>query len=199
MSARSHTSAMLVAEASGVRVKEPVDDTVTPLDFRAIYTGWFHEVSRWVRALGGLDVDLDDLTQDVFLVVRRKLPSFDGRNLRAWLYRITSYTVSDWRRRRWFRNLLRRRPLRVDEVAATAPGPVEDLERKEAARTLGRLLERLSSSRRTTFILFELEGYSGEEIAALEGIPVATVWTRLHRARADLVRLYAEQRRREDG
>jgi RNA polymerase sigma-70 factor, ECF subfamily len=188
---------MLVAHARQVPGNDLVDDTVTPLDFRAIYTGWFHEVSRWARALGGLDVDLDDLTQEVFLVVRRKLPSFDGRNLRAWLYRITAYTVSDWRRRRWFRSLLRRRPLPLDEVQATGPGPVEELERKEAARTLARLLERLSARRRTTFILFEIEGYTGEEIAALEQVAVATVWTRLHRARADLQRLYAEQRRQE--
>jgi RNA polymerase sigma-70 factor (ECF subfamily) len=48
------------------------------------------------------------------------------------------------------------------------------------------LLARLSEKRRSTFILFEIEGYSGEEIAALENVPVATVWTRLHHARREL-------------
>ena len=42
-----------------------------PLTFEAVYAKWFHEVSRWARAFGGLDADLDDLTQEVFLVVRR--------------------------------------------------------------------------------------------------------------------------------
>ena len=60
--------------------------------FEEIYAKWFHEVSRWVRAFGGLDADLDDLTQEVFLVVRRKLSAFDGRNLSGWLYRIAQRT-----------------------------------------------------------------------------------------------------------
>ena len=71
--------------------------------FEQVYVQWFHEVSRWARAFGGLDADLDDLTQEVFLVVRRKLPEFDGRNLSGWLYRIAQRTVRDYRRRAWFR------------------------------------------------------------------------------------------------
>ena len=41
--------------------------------FRAIYDAWFEDVSRWIRALGGLDADRDDIVQEVFLVVRRRL------------------------------------------------------------------------------------------------------------------------------
>jgi len=47
------------------------------------------------------------------------------------------------------------------------------------------------------FVLFEIEGYTGEEIAGLQGIPVATVWTRLHHARRDLAVLVAAARRKE--
>ncbi|HEY3357614.1 MAG TPA: RNA polymerase sigma factor [Polyangia bacterium] len=166
-------------------------------DFDAVYDAWFDEVSRWTRALGGLEADLDDLTQEVFVVVGRKLPAFDGRNLRAWLYRIAANTVSDWRRRAWFRGLFRRREVVLEDVPSAAPGPAEALERRDAARTLARLLERLSARRRTTFILFEIEGYTGEEIAALEGVSPATVFTRLHHARRDLLRLYADLRRSE--
>ena len=50
----------------------------------------------------------------------------------------------------------------------------------------------MSDVRRTAFVLFEIEGYSGEEIAELEQIPLATVYTRLHHARKDFLRLTAE-------
>jgi RNA polymerase sigma-70 factor (ECF subfamily) len=52
----------------------------------------------------------------------------------------------------------------------------------------------MSESHRTAFILFEVEGYSGDEIAQLEDIPVNTVWTRLHHARRELYTLVAQAR-----
>src|SRR5262245_37188554 len=78
-------------------------------DLEAVYAQWFHEVCRWIRALGGLDADTTDLAQEVFIVVRRKLPEFDGRNLQSWLYGITRRTVRDYRRAAWFRRLLLRK------------------------------------------------------------------------------------------
>lgn len=57
---------------------------------------------------------------------------------------------------------------------------------------LSRVFERMTPVRRAAFVLFEIEGYSGEEIAQLEQIPVATAYTRLHHARKDYLRLVAE-------
>ena len=143
--------------------------------------------------MGGPEADLEDLTQEVFIVVQRTLKSFDGRNLPGWLYRIASHAVRDHRRKAWFRNLfLRPRDVVLEEVEQKGPGPVEILERRESERQLYRLLAKLSDRRRVTFVLFEIEGYSGEEIAALENVPVATVWTRLHHARKELAALVAE-------
>jgi RNA polymerase sigma-70 factor (ECF subfamily) len=170
-----------------------------PLDFTALYHRWFDDVARWIRALGGLDADLDDLAQEVFLVVRRKLPGFDGRKLPSWLYRITARTVSDYRRRAWFRHLVRGRRELPEGVAAAGLGPAELLERKEEWRTLARLLKRMSEKRRVAFVLFEIEGYSGEEIAAIVDVPVATVWTRLHHARADFRALVEDHARDQEG
>jgi RNA polymerase sigma-70 factor (ECF subfamily) len=167
--------------------------------FEEVYTRWFHEVSRWVRALGGLDADLDDLTQEVFLVVRRKLGQFDGKNLRGWLYRISQRTVRDYRQGAWFRRFFERKPeKRIDrEPSSIRIGPLdpgEVFERREAERLLLGLLDQMSETRRTAFILFEIEGYSGEEIATLERVPVNTVWTRLHHARKDFLALIAQAR-----
>ena len=167
-------------------------------DFEAVYDAWFHEVSRWVRALGALSVDLDDVTQEVFVVVQRKLPGFDGAHLRAWLYRITSRTVRDWRRRAWFRRILHRREVELEDVPAAGPDPGEALERREAERTLARLLRRMSEKRRTVFVLADVEGYGCDEIAELQGVPAPTVRTRLFHARRDFARLCAARRRFEE-
>jgi RNA polymerase sigma-70 factor (ECF subfamily) len=169
-----------------------------PISFSAIYEARFHEVARWIRALGGPDADLEDLAQEVFVVVERKLDAFDGRNLSAWLYRITARTVSDHRRRSWFRRIfLRPRDVPLDEIVARGDGPSELLERKEAHRIVHGLLERMSDKQRRAFALFEIEGYSGEEIAELEGIPIKTVWSRLRLARNEFVRLSEELRSKE--
>jgi len=166
--------------------------------FEEIYGTWFHEVARWVRAFGGLNGDIEDLTQEVFLVVRRKLASFDGRNLSGWLYRLAQRTVRDYRRRAWFRRVIwGQRDGQERVCVATDADPSQILERREAERALSSILSDMSDVRRTAFLLFEVEGYSGEEIAELEGIPVNTVWTRLHHARKDFLRLV--QKAREEG
>lgn len=162
------------------------------LSFEAIYAQWFHDVSRWIRAFGGLDADLDDLAQEVFLIVRRQLHKFDGENLGGWLYRITQRTVRDYRRRAWYRRLLSKRQGdggTERESAAPTADPSELLERREAERLLVQILAKMTESRRTAFILFEIEGYTGEEIANLEEVPVNTVWTRLHHARKEFYML----------
>ncbi len=159
------------------------------LGFRSIYETRFHDVARWIRALGGRDEDLEDLAQEVFIIVRRKLKAFDGQNLQGWLYRITQRTVRDYRRAAWFRHLLARR--KVDHettlLRLVEPGrsPAEDQELRDAQRALTLILDRMREKHRTAFVLFELEGYTGEEIAVLQGIPVSTVFTRLYHARRD--------------
>lgn len=160
-------------------------------DFERVYADYFQRVSHWVRAFGGLDAEIDDLTQDVFLVVERRLADFRGGSMAAWLYGIARKTVSDQRRRAWFRRWLR--GVDPDELQAHGAigDPSETLERREARRVLASILNQLSAVRRSTFILFEIEGYSGEEIAALEGVSVNTVYTRLHHARKDFFRLLA--------
>src|SRR5688500_20167190 len=77
--------------------------------FRAIYDRWFDDVVRWLYALGMPSSDTEDLAQEIFLVVRRKLDRFDGGNLAGWLYRIAQLTVRDPRRRAGVTNLVLRR------------------------------------------------------------------------------------------
>jgi RNA polymerase sigma-70 factor, ECF subfamily len=167
------------------------------LDFDAMYERWFPEAVRWLRALGGPASDVDDMAQEMFIVVLRKLEAFDGQNLAGWLYRIAERTASDFRRRAWFRRVFgaSRTELREDMIQTTDT-PAELFERRELQQTVNRLLERMSSRLRATFVLFEIEGYTIEEIARLQTLPPATVRTRLHYARkrfVELVRKYELQ------
>jgi RNA polymerase sigma-70 factor (ECF subfamily) len=159
--------------------------------FDWIYRHCFGDVARWVRALRANDADIEDLTQEVFIVVRRKLDGFDGRNLPGFLYRITQRIVRDHRRSAWFRNLLVKQAPLADLVAPDSSG-FSLIQERDRRRVLDGVLARMSEKRRTTFVLFELEGYSGEEIAQIQTLPVKTVWTRLHHARKDFLRMVAE-------
>lgn len=171
------------------------------MDFDHIYSQYFIPVSRWVRAFGAPECEVEDLTQETFLVVRRKLDTFDGRNLPGWIYRIAQRTVSDHLRRAWFRRLLQRSEREPDSLASERRSPDDSLERREAQRELRRILDQISVVRRTAFVLFEIEGFSCDEIAKLEQIPVNTVYTRLYHARKDFLRLVEEAmgRRKEGG
>src|SRR5215831_15264988 len=166
------------------------------LAFRRIYEGWFDHVTKWLYALGVPSSDTEDLAQEIFLVVRRRLPEFEAGNVAAWLYRITELTTRDHRRRAWFKNLItRRRDLDLTEVPYGGPTPDRSYEQEESRRRFQRLIGAMSEKLRATFVLFEIEGYSGEEIAQIQDIPLGTVWTRLHHARNQFWKLVKAQRK----
>jgi RNA polymerase sigma-70 factor (ECF subfamily) len=171
--------------------------------FREIYERWFDDVAKWLYALGVPRSDTEDLAQEIFLVVRRKLARFDGGNLAGWLYRIAQLTVRDHRRRAWFKNLTqRRRDVELAELdvsgALTTPGPAAKYEEAENRRILQALVGGMSEKLRTAFVLFEIEGYSGDEIARIQDIPLGTVWTRLHLARKEFWKLLKKRRAEEE-
>ncbi|HYP98183.1 MAG TPA: sigma-70 family RNA polymerase sigma factor [Polyangiaceae bacterium] len=177
---RGRHAPVKVAERSDV---EPLGS----LDFRAIYERWFDEVSRWVRALGGPEADREDLVQDVFAVVHRRLPDFDGDNLPGWLYQITRHRVRDFRRLVWVKRILFGSVPLPENLAKEGASPIEILETRQKRAMLERLLDRLTESERLALVLFEIDGYSGEEIAEILGVPLNTVWSRTHKARRKLL------------
>ncbi len=163
-----------------------------PPRFDALYDEWFPHVVRWARLLGVPDRELEDVAQEVFLVVRRRLVDFDDRNLAGWLFRITQRKSRDMTRTPWLSRLFgRAAAAEIDDLPGDGATPIEALEGRERRRLVDRLCARLTEKRRTVFLLFEVEGYSGEEIAALLGIPLNTVWNRLHYARRDFAALVA--------
>jgi len=86
--------------------------------------------------------------------------------------------------------LLAEPPERIDPHT-----PEQDYAAEEARLRLAQLLAKLSPERRATFVLFEVEGVSCEEIAELTGVPVGTVYSRLHLARKQVSEVAARLRR----
>jgi RNA polymerase sigma-70 factor (ECF subfamily) len=156
------------------------------LEFRNIYEAWFQEVSRWARAMGAPPADREDLVQDVFLVVHRRLPAFDGQNLPGWLYQIARHRVRDYRRLVWVRRLLFGKVPLPETLPALGASPSDRVETDEKRALLERLLEKLNETERAALVLFEIDGYSGEEIAKIQGVPLNTAWGRIHKARKKL-------------
>ena len=156
-----------------------------------VYRLHARDVARWAARLGGPQVDVEDVVQDVFLTAHRLLPEFRGEaKITTWLFRITQNQVRHRLRRLRLRRLFSSSTEEVDLVAelpSNAPSPVDDLERKEARATVYRILDGMSEKYRTAFILFEIEKLSGEEIAQLLSQKVATIWVWLHRARAQFL------------
>jgi RNA polymerase sigma-70 factor (ECF subfamily) len=148
------------------------------------------KVKRWARRLAGPSADLEDLVHEIFLVAGRRLPEFRGNaKVTTWLYRITERVALDGRRRnrfrRWFAHA---RSVEIERnFSPSQPTPLDELERRYAAESVYRILDRLPDKYRTVLILFELEELSGEEIAALTGLKVSTVWVQLHRARTSFL------------
>jgi RNA polymerase sigma-70 factor, ECF subfamily len=154
----------------------------------AVYEQHVSTVARWARRLGGPAVDVEDVVQDVFMVALRRQGEFRGDGgVRTWLFRITNNVVRSRRRRERVRRwLFRLHGPSAEEPVATVT-PLESIERRESAARLHGALDDIPDIYRTAFILYELEGLPCEEVAAMVGVDVGTVWVRLHRGRAKLL------------
>lgn len=167
------------------------------LTLSAVYTAHADFVWASLQRLGVRPNDLDDVFQEVFVIVHQRLHTFDySSKVTTWLFGVCLRTASDYRRRAY-----RRRE---------APGdaPVEEPERvesrtpedaavhREARQTLDELLDALDLERRVVFVMFEVEELSCDEIAAQVGIPVGTVYSRLHAARKQFEKALARRNAR---
>ena len=157
------------------------------VSFERIYHAWFDQVSRWALALGARRSDHEDLVQEIFTVAYRRLQTFNGNDVAGWLYQITRRKARDYRQLTWTRHVF------FAETAAsfaaaeqTGPGPMDALETKQKSELLSRRLAKLPPEQRVAFLLFELEGFSGHEIAQQQQVPINTVWVRLFEARRKL-------------
>jgi RNA polymerase sigma-70 factor (ECF subfamily) len=161
-----------------------------PVDFDAIYRQHGRTVARWVARLGGPEIVVEEVVQEVFLAVSRQLPGFRGdAKLTTWLFTITRNTVGNWRRRERWRHLVSRLTARIaDTTRAPQPTPIEEVERRQAGHRFYEILDAMPERYRTLLVLFEIEAQSATEIGELLNLKAATVRVQLHRARADFLK-----------
>jgi len=168
--------------------------------FDELYDAHVEFLWRNARRLGVGDDAVDDVLQQVFLVVHRRLPevALTGSE-KAWLFGVLLHVVREHKR------LLRRKsPHRFG--AATDPetlvddrvrAPDEAMERVEAAALVQRWLDALDDDKREVFILAELEQLSAREIGAATGTNPSTVSSRLRAARREFEAAAARHRATE--
>jgi RNA polymerase sigma-70 factor (ECF subfamily) len=151
-------------------------------------------VWRVLQHLGVSAADVEDATQEVFVVVHRRLGEYREREkVRSWLYAICARVARDHRRR------LRRRREHLTAAPPEAwylPPQAAELAQRQSLALGERLLQSLPEKQRTVFVLYELEQMSMPEVALAVGCPVQTAYARLHKARERITAEVARAQRR---
>lgn len=130
--------------------------------------------------------EAEDAVQDAYLQALRHFGGFRGENPRAWLLTIV--------RRVCYARTGRRRPFRAEvgpEFLDAIPGaadPAGDLLRGELREHLAEVVAQLPPQFREVVVLRDIQDLSYREIAAVTGVPIGTVMSRLSRARERLQR-----------
>jgi RNA polymerase sigma-70 factor (ECF subfamily) len=151
--------------------------------FRALFEREFDYVWASLRRLGVHERDLEDVAQDLFVQVHRKLDDYDpSRPARQWLFGFAVRCASDWRR------LARHRVeiLGVDgETEANTPDADDVIDRAREWNLVLRALDCVEFERRAVFILHEFDGCTMKQVAESLGIPLFTGYSRLRVAREE--------------
>ena len=157
-------------------------------------------VYRLAHGITRNEADAEEVMQDVFLNVFRKIGSFEGRAaLGSWIYRVTANAALIKRRGKRFEvevSLEELLPTFLEDghragdrawvLTDWSQSPEEELLRAETRTVLDRAVDSLPDHYRAVLVLRDVEGLSIEEVAEALGESVATVKSRLHRARMAL-------------
>lgn len=141
------------------------------------------QARRVARAVLGNEADADDAAQDGFLAALRNLGRYDAsRPFGPWLMRVVSNAATDRRRRR----KVRATEQIPSEARDSGPSPDKLATRREFHAALERALATLPKRRRIAVVLFDVEGYSHDEVAAALNVPVGTARSDVFHARRAL-------------
>ena len=192
-----HEGAVLVLQQAA---SDPRAVPASRISFERLYDDHVDFVWRSARRLGVGDEAADDVVQQVFMVVHRRLAAFEGRSsYKTWLFAILIHVVRDHRR-----SVKRKSPHVTSEavdlelLVDPSLDPEEALERAQASRFIDRVLDMLESEKRIIFVMAELEEMSAAEIGEATGLDAPAVYSRLRAARIDFERAAASLRKRID-
>ena len=168
-----------------------------PASFQEAYRDHAQTVAHWARQLGGSDMDVEDVVQEVFLVVSRRLSSFRGdARFTSWLFEITRKIVANHRRRQRWRFWRAGNEASLASAPSDLPDPAAELERRRAIARFYRALDQLPGKYRTVLVLYEIEGLSTQAIADLRELKLSTVKVQLARARVRFLKHFQELMKR---
>jgi len=145
--------------------------------------------------------EAEDLTQDAFLQVFRKLLTFRGDSaLSTWLYRIAVNTVLMHFRKKSLRQISLDEPYNQDaKVVRREYGSRDDRLTGCIDRiALARAIKELPHGYRTIFLLHEVEGYEHQEIAELLDCSVGNSKSQLHKAKLRIRELLGKAQRESE-
>jgi RNA polymerase sigma-70 factor (ECF subfamily) len=156
-----------------------------------LFNRYRNQVFSLAYRMTGNPADAEDLCQEIFLQVMRKVGSFEGRSsFSTWLYRVSMNRSRDYlRRKKRSPELLTQDgdPTEPYEPQADGSGGLESMAiSSEAQRLVQDALLELPVSLRAPLVLHELEGLQYHEVASLLRLPVGTVKSRIFRARIKL-------------
>jgi RNA polymerase sigma-70 factor (ECF subfamily) len=151
--------------------------------WRVLHQTYVRMVKGFLCRLGVEAADLEDACQDVFVRVYRYLPTFrEEATLKTWIFRLCATEARKARRLRVAADTVRQL-VRREHADSLLPSAGPGMSPERARRNVDAALASLKQDERLVFVLFEMEGLSGDEVAARAGCAVSRVWQRLHHAR----------------
>ena len=161
----------------------------TPPDSEAVFREHFRFVCATLRRLGVRTADVEDVAQEVFVIVHRRLPASDSTlPMRPWLFGICLNAARSHNRLARHRRELP--ALDTDTSPDRRPLPDEQLALRQEHALVLRALDTLDLDRRAVLIMHDLDGFNGAQIASALSIPLNTVYSRLRIGREELERAH---------
>ncbi len=168
------------------------------LTVTAVYAAHAGFVWASLQRLGVRPSDLDDMLQEVFVIVHQRLHTFDhSSKVTTWLYGVCLRAASDYRRRAWRRHEHVGDTPVEERPGSTTTSPEDDAVGRQARARLDAILDELDVDKRAVFVMFEVEELGCDEIAAIVGVPVGTVHSRLFAARKQFEKSLARHNARD--
>lgn len=156
-------------------------DAAMGMAFRQVFDVHARYVWRSLLGFGVAESDVADASQQVFVVLHRKLDRIEaGCSMRTFIYGICLRVAADFRGRAHVR---RERLFAEPPDTHLPPTQERQLSDRQALQLLAQVLDRLDPAQRTVFVLYEIEEQTMPEIARTVGCPLQTAYSRLHAAR----------------
>jgi len=169
------------------------EQTVVKQTFDQVYKDTFAFVWRITKKQGVHESQIDDIVQEIFLTVHRRLPSFEWKcGVKTWVYSITMNVITNYRRTRKRKGSGQSITSDVgdpDLIVDDAKSPFENSKQAQASKILHHLISQMDQKKAEAFVLSELEGMSASEIAEALKVNTNTVFSRIRASRIEFQEL----------